>query len=186
MPSFPDDEGSVAIVNNKGEIMDQFIYSKNLHSPLIKDDEGVSLERISIKHPTQDESNWKSTGSISGFATPGYLNSNARPETAIDESSVLIEPEVFSPDSGIAFAKINFRFDQSSFIANVKIFDQQGRLIKTIANNETLPYEGFFRWDGDREDGSKARFGYYVVWFEVFDPSGFIKTFRKRVVVAGD
>ncbi len=186
MPSFPDDEGSVAIVNNKGEIMDQFLYSKNLHSPLIKDDEGVSLERISIKHPTQDESNWKSTGSISGFATPGYLNSNARPETAIDESSVVIEPEVFSPDSGIAFAKINFRFDQSSFIANVKIFDQQGRLIKTIANNETLPYEGFFRWDGDREDGSKARFGYYVVWFEVFDPSGFIKTFRKRVVVAGD
>ncbi len=183
IPSFPDDEGSVAIVSDDGIIIDQFLYSKNFHSSLLKDDEGVSLERISFQQSTQD--NWQSASSISGFATPGYLNSNARPETAIDESSVLIEPEIFSSTSG-QFAKINFRFDQSSFSANVKIFDQQGRLIKTIANNETLSNEGFYIWNGDREDGSKARFGYYVVWFEVFDPNGFIKTFRKRVVVAGD
>ncbi len=186
LPSFPDDAGSAVLITSEGKIIDQFLYSKAFHSPLIKDDEGVSLERISFSGSTQDPNNWKSASSTTGFATPGYLNSNARPEAALDESSVLIEPEIFSPDSGPEFARINYRFDQSSFLANVKIFDQQGRLIKTIANNQSLPYEGSFRWDGDREDGSKARMGYYTVWFEVFDTSGFLKTFRKRVVVAGN
>ena len=185
LPTFPDDEGSVAIVNNQDTIVDKFLYTKTLHSPLIKDDEGVSLERISFQLSAHDQSNWKSATSFSGFATPGYLNSNARPDAVVDESSVLIEPEVFSPNAG-QFAKINFRFDQSSFLANVKIFDQQGHLIKTVANHETLNYDGFFRWDGDLEDGSKARFGYYMVWFEVFDPNGTKKTFRKRVIVAND
>ena len=185
LPSFPDDEGSIAIVSDNGKIIDQFLYSENFHSSLLKDEEGVSLERISFLQSSQDKNNWQSASSISGFATPGYLNSNARPETSIDENSVLVEPEIFSSASG-QFTKINFRFDQSSFSANVKIFDQQGHLIKTIANNETLNNEGFFRWGGEREDGSKARFGYYVVWFEIFDSSGFIKIFRKRVVVAGN
>lgn len=184
LPSFPDDEGSVVLTDSAGKIIDQFLYIKIFHSPLIKDEEGVSLERISVQEPTQEPNNWKSATSFSGFATPGYVNSNARPEAAIDESSVIVDPEVFSPES--TFAKINFRFDQSSFSANVKIFDQQGRLIKTIANNETINQEGFFRWDGDREDGTKARLGYYLVWFEVFDPNGTLKTFRKRVVVAGN
>ena len=185
LPSFPDDEGSIVLINNEGKISDQYLYNKTLHSSLIKDDNGISLERISVQYPTQDKSNWKSATSFSGFATPGYLNSNARPETVMDESRILIEPEIFSPDAG-QFAKINFRFDQSNFIANVKIFDQQGRLIKTIANNESLNYDGFFRWDGDLDDGGKARLGYYVVWFEVFDANGILRTFRKRVIIAGD
>jgi flagellar hook assembly protein FlgD len=70
-------------------------------------------------------------------------------------------------------------------VANVKILDQAGRLIKTIANNETLGFEGFYRWEGDTNDGGKARLGYYIVWFEVFDLSGNVRTFQKRVVIAG-
>ena len=185
LPSFPDDEGSVVLINKEGKIIDLFLYNKTFHSSLIKDDDGVSLERISTQQPTQDKSNWKSATSYSGYATPGYFNSNARPETIMDETLVSIEPEVFNPNVG-QFAKINFHFDQSSFIANVKIFDQQGRQVKIIANNESLNYDGFYRWDGDLDDGSKARLGYYVVWFEVFDANGFLKVFRKRVVVAGD
>jgi flagellar hook assembly protein FlgD len=76
-----------------------------------------------------------------------------------------------------------FRFDQSALAANIKIVDHQGRLIKEIANNETLAFEGFYRWDGDRDDGSKARMGYYFVWFEVFALDGMVMTYRKRVVV---
>jgi len=57
-------------------------------------------------------------------------------------------------------------------------------LIKTIANNETLGFEGFYRWDGDRDDGTKSRTGYYIVWFEAFNADGSVKTFRKRVVIA--
>jgi hypothetical protein len=41
-----------------------------------------------------------------------------------------------------------------------------------------------YRWDGDRDDGTKARVGYYVVCFEVFDDTGEVRTFFNRVVVA--
>ncbi len=184
LPSMNDDEGSIALVDDSDQLLDYFLFDQKFHSALLKDKEGVSLERISLTESTNNSRNWQSASSASGFATPGYLNSSSRPENPIDENSVGIEPEIFSPEvPGQHFAQINYRFDQSGFAANIKVVDHQGRLIKEIANNETLGYDGFFRWDGDRDDGSKARMGYYFVWFEVFDLTGTMKTFRKRVVV---
>lgn len=184
IPSMNDDSGSIALVANDAVVLDFFNYDEGYHSKLLKDKEGVSLERISVMDITNNPSNWKSANSAAGFATPGFINSNTRPENAADENSVVIEPEIFSPEvPGQDFTQINYRFDQNGFVANVKIADHQGRIIKEIANNETLGFEGFFRWDGDRTDGSKARMGYYFVWFEVFDITGTLKTFRKRVVI---
>jgi Lamin Tail Domain/Bacterial Ig-like domain len=184
LPSMSDDEGSIAVISNEGLLLDYFVYDEGYHSQLLKDKEGVSLERIFLTEPTNLADNWKSANSASGYATPGYLNSNSRPENPIDENAVRIEPEIFAPTvPGQNFAQISYRFDQSALAANIKIVDQQGRLIKEVANNETLGYEGFFRWDGDRDDGSKAKMGYYFVWFEVFDLDGIVKTYRKRVVV---
>ncbi len=184
IPSMNDDLGSIAILSDNGRPIDSFLYSEKFHSPLLKDKEGVSLERISSSQLTNNADNWKSANSSIGYATPGYINSNSRPENVIDENAVQVEPEIFSPNvPGQDFAKINYRFDQSALAANIKIVDHQGRLIKEVANNETLGYEGFFRWDGDRDDGNKARMGYYFVWFETFDLSGTVKTYRKRVIV---
>ena len=184
LPSLNDDNGSIALISNEGILMDHFLYTDDYHTPLLKDKEGVSLERISLTELTNLASNWKSASSVAGFATPGYLNSNSRPETFVDDNAVTIEPEIFSPViPGQDFTKINYRFDQGGFVANVKIVDLQGRLIKEIANNETLSIEGFLRWDGDRDDGSKARRGYYFVWMEVFSLEGTIKNFRKRVAI---
>lgn len=184
IPSMNDDAGSIGVATETGEIIDSFQYDEDMHSPLLKEVEGVSLERISFSEPTNNRDNWKSASSAAGFATPGYLNSNARGDDQVDENEVTIDPEIFSPNrTGQDFAKINYKFDQAGWVANIKIADAQGREIKEIANNETLGSEGFFRWDGDRQDGSKARMGYYVVWFEVFSLDGTVKTFRKRVMI---
>jgi hypothetical protein len=183
-PSMPDDEGAIALKNDEGKILDYFIYTEKMHSPFIKDNEGVSLERIYFSGPTNEANNWKSANASAGFATPGYLNSNSRQEHELSSNAVVMDPEIFSPSTpGMDFSKINYKFEQSGKVANVKILDAQGRLIKILANNETLAYEGFFRWDGDRDDGSRARIGYYVVWFEVFDESGNVQVFRKRAVI---
>lgn len=184
LPSLPDDEGSVAIESNAPLVVDHFSYTQHMHSSFLKDKEGVSLERISFSAPTQEASNWKSANSTAGFATPGFINSNARTDSFSSENAVTVDPEIFSPaESGRNFCKINYKFAESGRAANVKILDSQGRLIKTIANNETLSFDGFMRWDGDRDDGSLARVGYYVVWFEVFDSTGFVGLFRKRAVI---
>ncbi|NJN41743.1 MAG: hypothetical protein HC811_05415 [Flammeovirgaceae bacterium] len=185
LPSLPDDEGSVALLGPDDMLIDQFVYSDDFHSQILKDDEGVSLERISCDEPSQNVQNWKSAASTSGYATPGLINSNTRPSIAVETGQVIIEPEIFNPyDATRSFAQINYEFENSGMVANIKILDRQGRMIKTIANNESLAYSGFFRWDGDREDGSKAGPGYYIVWFEVFDLSGTVSTYRKRAIMS--
>jgi len=186
LPSFNDDEGSAILLSEKGEMIDSITYSKSMHSVFIKDEEGISLERISFYQPTAENQNWKSASSIVGFATPGYLNSNARSENEIPDESVKVNPEIFIPITGQPdFTQIQFAFDQGGYVANIKIIDSQGHVVRELANNEVLGTEGILRWDGDRDDGNKARVGYYMVWFEVFDAKGAVKTFRKRVVVAG-
>lgn len=186
LPSLPDDEGSIVLISDDGKVIDAFSYSDDLHSPLIKDEDGVSLERVSFSAQTNDPQNWKSASTTVGYATPGYLNSNSRSDNFNTDNTIHVDPEIFQPVYGNPnFTQIHYHFEQGGYVVNAKIFDGKGRLIKVLANNEILGTEGFYRWDGDRDDGSKARIGYYFVWFEVFDLSGKLKTYRNRVIIAG-
>ncbi|HEY8933937.1 MAG TPA: lamin tail domain-containing protein, partial [Cyclobacteriaceae bacterium] len=185
LPSMNDDEGSITIVSDSTKMIDAFSYSDKMHSPFIQDDEGISLERIAFNANTNDWANWKSASAASGFATPGYINSNSLPATAMPDEAVKIEPEIFIPSYGNPnFAEIKYSFDKGGYIANVKIYDLEGREMKQLVSNESLSTQGFYRWDGDLNNGTKASVGYYVVRFEVFDEAGSVKTFHKRVIVA--
>jgi hypothetical protein len=183
MPSMNDDEGNIKLVS--GEIViDSFSYSKSMHSLFLKDDEGVSLERISFSEETNDPANWKSAASVAGFATPGFTNSNSRAEVTTD-GEVTVEPEAFSPlESPHDFVLIHYKFDTGGYVANVDVVDAYGHMIYNLANNELLGTSGFFRWDGNHVDGRKARVGYYMVRFEVFDATGVVRLFRKRLAIA--
>jgi hypothetical protein len=184
LPNFNDDEGSVALVDSNDVVIDYLIYTKEMHSIFLKDEEGVSLERISYEHPNSVQ-NWKSASSSSGFATPGYINSNSLHDPQISSEAIQIEPEIFNPLGDLPnFAVITYNFEQGGYIANVKVYDAQGHLIKDIANNDILGTTGFYRWDGDRNDGTKANIGYYMVWFEIFNEQGTVMNFQKRVAVA--
>jgi Lamin Tail Domain len=183
LPSFNDDEGTVVLVDPNNTIIDFFSYTDDYHAVFLKDDEGVSLERISFSALTNDAANWQSASSTVGYATPGYVNSNARGETLAD--NVKVDPEIFEPVVGQpAFTQIHYNFSAVGYVANIRILDYQGREIKQLVNNATLATSGFFRWDGDMNDGTKARTGYYIVWVEVFNATGKVDSFRKKVVVA--
>jgi flagellar hook assembly protein FlgD len=118
-----------------------------------------------------------------GFATPGFVNSNVGGEQSANK--ITINPEIFEPINGQPnFTQIQYNFEQGGFVATIKILDYQGREIKQIVENAILGTEGFFRWDGDTNEGSKARTGYYTIWFGVFNANGQLNTYRKRVVVA--
>jgi hypothetical protein len=184
IPSMPDDEGSIALVDETGRLIDQVSYFREWHSPFIKDDEGVSLERIVADAASNDPANWTSASSSTGYATPGFVNSQKRDDVS-QPGEVFVTPEIFSPGSGLnEFAQINYRFEQGGWIATVEVFDQQGHRLKRVADNELLGPSGFFRWDGDRDDGARARRGYYVVQFEVFNATGEVRTYLRRMVIA--
>lgn len=184
LPALNDYEGSIALLDENGRIIDSVFYAETMHTPFLKSGEGVSLERISFAGGSVESANWRSASSTTAYATPGFTNSNSRLNSDIEDESVIIEPEVLQLQTPThEYARIRYRFTQGGFIANVKIYDQQGRSVRELASNELLGTEGFFRWDGDCDTGGLAGRGYYVVWFEIFSLSGTTKTFRKRIAV---
>ena len=121
-----------------------------------------------------------------GFGTPTYKNSQYSSFLYL-EDPITILPEIFSPDNDgyNDVLNINYQFSVSGYIANVVIFDAKGRLIKTLIKNEMVGTKGGFIWDGIDENNQKALIGIYVVYIEVFDAIGNVKSYKKTAVLGG-
>ena len=189
LPGFNNDEGNVTLFRTDGAaavIIDAFDYSETLHHPLLDDPDGVSLERLSPDDATQDPNNWHSAAATAGFATPTYQNSQSiLSSTAFDDFFEITEKKLSPDGDGFQdFLVVNYQFDQPGYTAQAKIFDAEGRQVKTLFNNELFGTEGFFRWDGETDRGEKARIGIYILWIELFHPDGTVREFTETCVVA--
>lgn len=185
LPTLNNTEGRVIVYNEVGEIIDSVEYNEDQHFALLQDNDGVSLERISSERPSTDKSNFHSASESFGFATPGYLNSQEFANTRFG-GEITIDPEIFSPnnDGFKDVVNINYQFTAPGFVANVSIFDKNGRLIKRLIKNELLGSKGTFTWDGTTEDNTKARIGIYVILVDALTVSGNKEVFKEVVVVA--
>ena len=179
-PSYPDDQGTVVLLDDSLQILDEFTYSEKMHHPLLDSREGVSLERLSFETPTENASNWHSAASTVGFATPGYANSQVR-DALQPEDCITLFPEIFSPNNDGYNDRllIHYQLDKPGYSGNVKIYDSQGRLANHLAKNELLGQEGDWYWDGQKTDNSRSGLGIYIVLVELFDTKGNIKKYRK-------
>jgi hypothetical protein len=183
---FNDDEGDVRLMDGLGKTMDCSHYREDYHSPFIRDAEGISLERISFDGASDDPDNWQSASETSGFATPGKMNSQYF-STAVGDEEVIVEPQVFDPGNAGAdnFTMIRCRFDQPGNMASIRVLDAAGRQVKTIADHQSVGIEEDFKWEGENDNGEEVRMGYYIVYMEVYNASGSVKIYRKKVVVGG-
>ncbi len=179
-PSYSDDSGTVVLLNDSLEVLDEFSYSAKMHSPFLADENGVSLERISLEKPSSDRSNWASTASSVGFASPGMPNSQTESETEIQDE-ITPEPKAFSPNNDGYNDELTIRFKLSKpgYIANVHIFDAIGRQVKFLIKNQSLAQEGNWKWNGQSESGQKLNIGIYIILIEVFDQEGHTKAFKR-------
>ncbi|MEP2376465.1 MAG: lamin tail domain-containing protein, partial [Ekhidna sp.] len=188
LPSYPNDEGTVLLIDQDETIVESFSYNEDFHYNLLESVDGVSLERVSFEESVNNGDNWRSASSEEGFATPGYANSQSFVnDRAV--GTVTASPEVFIPGnvgSGRDFTTINYQFDQPGQFANVNIYDQTGRLVKNLAQGVLLSTAGFLRWDGDTNDGKTARMGYHLIIFEIYDSSGNSEIIKETVVVGRD
>ncbi|WP_350414430.1 lamin tail domain-containing protein [Pontibacter populi] len=184
LPSYPDASGTVVVLQPDGKTADRFSYSSDMHHGLIDDLNGVSLERIRLDGPTI-ATNFHSAATTV-FATPGYKNSQTQVGVAAKQQFI-VEPQVFSPDGdGLDdFATINYNTNRTGLTVNITIFDAQGREVRKLVRNELLATSGFFRWDGLKQDGSKAGIGYYVFYIELFGLNGEKSEHKEKVVVGG-
>ena len=186
MPSFSDDKGVVVFLDRLENVIDEFSYNKNMQFALLNDFNGVSLERINFDRPTNEKSNWHSASESVGFATPAYKNSQYS-DTVATSNAITIEPEVFSPDNDGYNDIVNFhyKFDEPGYLANVTIYDSNGREIRRLAKNELLSITGIISWNGLDDFNQKAKIGIYIVYFEIFDLKGNVEKYKKVCVLAG-
>jgi len=179
-PTYPNDAGTVVLLNDSLEVLDEFSYTAKMHSPFLANVKGVSLERISWTKPTSDHSNWTSAAGSAGFATPGLPNSQTEIKTETREN-IVVEPIVFSPNGDGYNDQLTIRFslDKPGYIANVRIFDVIGRPVKFLVKNQSLAQEGSWIWKGDSDSNQRLNLGVYIILVELFDSEGHTKTFKK-------
>lgn len=182
-PSLADTEGELQLINAVG-ILDQVWYHANQHSPIINDQNGVSLERISYTTPSTEPSNWHSAASTANYATPGFKNSQATTLTD-SEKEFYIDPPIFSPDGDgyqdLAFFR--YKLPREGWLANISIYDTQGRFVAEVANNQLLGTEGFLTWNGASNQGNIANIGMYFILIDLFHPGGETKKMKETLVI---
>lgn len=185
LPSFPDEAGTVVLLDKDKKEIERLSYNEDMHFKLLDDVNGVSLERIRLDGASIG-SNFHSAATNVGYATPGYQNSQV--QQALAPAQVFtMEPKVFTPDGDgdRDFTTINYAAAKNGMVANITVYDTGGRLIKHLVKNEQLANQGFFQWDGTDNRQRKAPIGYYVLLIELFDLAGNVQTYKETVVVGG-
>jgi len=176
LPSYNNDEGNVSLLYFDGTnitAIDSFNYTSELHSTLLSDTEGVSLERLSSEVATNSADNWNSASEFSGYATPGYENSNRISSTSGTDIFSL-DKKVFSPD-GDGFEDlliINYTLPSTGYSLSVNIYDAEGKFIRNLAESALPSVSGIVKWDGTVEEGTLASMGIYIAHFSGFHPGG--------------
>jgi len=113
LPAFSNDKGIVLLVSDS-TLIDRLDYSADMHSPLIRDPDGVSLERSGFDRATNEPGNFCSAAGEVGYATPGYRNSQFR-ETVSSDEPVTLASKTFSPDNdGWRNCQMEFRDQELS------------------------------------------------------------------------
>lgn len=185
LPSYPNDAGTVHLLDAELNRLDRFTYDVSMHYPLLLSTDGVALERIHLDELTQDNDNWTSAAEGYGWGTPGYRNSQYSEAGGGDEA-VTVEPEVISPngDGYHDFAEVFCRFPTTGQRATIDIYDRAGHRIRRLSDNRICSTDERFRWDGMTDDGRTVSNGLYVVFVRVWNLEGRTKNFRKVVTVA--
>lgn len=184
-PSYNNDKGYVLLMDQDKMVIDGMTYSEEMHFLMLNSPEGVSLERICPDRLGDDASNWHSAAETAGFGTPGYRNSQYL-EIAENEDALSIQPEVFSPDGdgiddnlGIAY-----KFSSPGKLITVLIFNADGRLVRTLVNNEMPGTNGIYSWDGTLDDRTPAQNGIYIIYSEALGMDGKTLHYKKAGVLA--
>ena len=179
LPSFPNDSGTVYLLNIDSNTLDKFSYEDDYHFELINDPEGVALERFLLDSNVDPSLAWHSAAENIGWGTPGLVNSQYY---LIEPTNATFEAlnEVFSPDNDgyQDVAIFSYNLPQIGMVGNASVFDNRGRLIKKILNNELLQLKGQFSWDGVNQFGQKSPLGIYLIHFECFSTDGKILNFK--------
>jgi hypothetical protein len=137
-------------------VTDQVCYTKDWG-------QGISWERADPERSSSDPDNWWRSVHAAG-ATPCQKNSLRGGHS--EEIELRIEPNPFSPDGDGLEDEVRFEYIiPLKSELTLKIYDVQGRLIKTIFEQQPQT-SGEMIWDGKSDKQRIVRAGIYVVFLE--------------------
>ena len=175
----------ILLKDGRGNIIDSVFYSDKWNNKNIASTKNKSLERINPNINGNDPLNWStSVNSLGG--TPGYQNSIFA-ENLNQSASISVNPNPFSPnnDGFEDFTVINYNLSQATAQVRIKIFDNKGRLVRTLLNNQASGSSGSVIFNGLGDDGKELRMGIHIIFLEALnDNSGVVETIKSTVVVA--
>jgi hypothetical protein len=193
LPTLDDKSGNITLYwvdNGDTVVLDALDYEDDWHNALfsVGDRDGVALERIRIEGPTNDPANWTSASpAVTGApGTPTLPNSQRLSDANPADNMITLNPARLSPDDDgyEDFLDIQYQLPKEGYAATVGIFDADGNRVKYLVRQALAGTEGTLRWDGDADNGAKARPGIYILFVELFNPDGSVMKLKRVFVVA--
>lgn len=181
----PDKEGKVVLFNQLNQTVDSVSYTSNWHFKFLSDQNGVSLERLNPNMESNDNNTWHSAAFSVGFASPGSINSQisitAQTDMFFNLNSKSLSPDM---DGFEDLLILRYKFPETDYLSTIKIFNIEGREMKTLINNKTLGTEGSVVWDGTNNSGEVLPIGVYLVLIECMSPNGELRREKLSVLLA--
>jgi hypothetical protein len=177
----------ILFIDHTGEVADSIVYSASWHHALLSSVTGRSLELLHPELRYLHDRGWTSCSHPSG-GTPGRRNaawSLIPTDRSEGSASLACLPNPFSPD-GDGFEDhcvISWRLPATVSSLRLRLFDVEGRNIRTLLNNVPAAREGMTVWDGLDDAGRRARIGIYIVLLEALDVMSNTVSAAKSVVV---
>lgn len=184
LPALSDDGATVALLNDRGQVLDEVPYSPRWQFPLLADAHGVALERLDPQAPSAARDNWHSAAETAGFGTPTARNSQYR--GAAGAGMLSVEPAVISPDNDgfNDVALIGYELEESGYVANLTVYDALGHPQRHLVQNALLGRSGRWNFDGLDDVGRPLAVGTYLLLAELFHPDGNRKLYKRTVTIA--
>lgn len=183
MPTFPalTNTGGAVILFMNNHAIDSLFYDPTLHNRFIKNSKGVSLERVSFSKASHLKENFTSAAASSGYATPGYQNSQLENKEEIPKT-VFLNEKVFDI-SGKKPLKINIHLSLGAKMANIHIYNAKGNMVQTLAKNQLIGTKEQFNWNGKDHKNQYLSGGIYYIYIEIFDSNGLLKTYKEAFIL---
>jgi hypothetical protein len=186
LPSYPNENGCVALLNENDEVVDEFLYSEKMHSGFINNPKGISLERVNPAVSAAELANWQSAAQDVGFATPTFRNSQFNDSESNRAQAFSLRYTTFSPD-GDGYQDvllIDYSLPAAGHEVSLTVYDVQGRVVRSLGKNVWLGLSGSLSWDGTRDNGQRALSGLFIVFVQCYDAQGNVKAYKLPCAVA--